>query len=102
MTILRVPVLKLAAYLRRDRHTSFHETKRTDFPQQPSEKRFDKDFFGRGTATQQTRQFAPSKLPQGEVDNDERNGGICAPLTNRKSLLRSAYYFLPYDFSFSF
>ena len=81
MTILRVPVLIQAASLRSaETGTLSFTKKRTDFPQQHSEKRFDNgnDFFGRGAATQQTRQFAPSKLPKGEVEGDERNGGISA------------------------
>ena len=88
MTILRVPVLI------RDRHTFFYKTNQICFPQQHSEKRFDKgkDFFGRGAATKQTRQFAPSKLPKGEVDGDERNGGICAdPLANCRRIFSPLY-----------
>ena len=51
---------------------------------QGSRKKFDKvkDFLGRGAATQQTRQFAPSKLPQGEVDGDEEKGIRADPLAN--------------------
>ena len=51
---------------------------------QGSRKKFDKvkDFLGRGAATQQTRQFAPSKLPQGEIDGDEEKGIRADPLAN--------------------
>ena len=68
-----------ASRLRRQAHVFLTKQKNKLTDLQGSRKKFDKvkDFLGRGAATQQTRQFASSKFPQGEIDGDEEKG-ICA------------------------
>ena len=68
-----------ASRLRIQAHVFLTKQKNKLTDLQGSRKKIDKvkDFLGRGAATQQTRQFASNKLPQGEIDGDEEKG-ICA------------------------